>query len=334
MNDSLFVFYRFIHISLLVSFPLLGVGQVNLVPNPSFEELDNCNVVEGNIDASIIDWYSVNGTCDLYNTCSTNPIFILPNSPSGFQVPKTGNGFVGMYLHNVNNVQNIPMEMLGVKLDQKLEAGKKYCIEFWVNPANESGYYTDCMEVLFTKQPLPSINDFDIINQVYIPQVSQIGKEIPIDTASWYRIQGEFVADGGEAYLTVGCFKRYENIDTLRGNTVPSVFINSAYYYVDDVKLHDCNQENLLFFVPNFFSPNGDDVNDVLGLIMNQDSSYSAIKLVIYNRWGSVVFSTNDAINNYWNGKNQWGILVSPGVYYYCAEQKNKTQKGIIHVNY
>jgi len=333
MNDSLFVFYRFINICLFLWLQLLGLAQVNFVPNHSFEEVSNCNIVEGNISGSIIDWYSVNGSCDLYNTCSTNPIFILPNSPSGFQVPKTGNGFYGTYLH-INNIQNIPLEMLGVKLNQKLGAGKNYCIEFWVSPANGSGYYTDCIEVLLTKQPLPSINDFDIINQVYIPQVSQIGKEIPIDTASWYRIQGEFVADGDEAYLTIGCFKRYESIDTLRGNPAPSVFVNSAYYYVDDVKLYDCSQNNLFFSVPNFFSPNGDDVNDVLGLIINQDSSHPDIKLVIYNRWGNVVFSTNDAINNYWDGKNQWGILVSPGVYYYYTEQKNKTQKGIIHVNY
>ena len=53
-------------------------------------------------------------------------------------------------------------------------------------------------------------------------------------------------------------------------------------------------------FMPNTFSPNGDDVNDVLNVRVYDEYAIE-VELVIYNRWGQEVFRTTD-LNLGWNG--------------------------------
>lgn len=66
--------------------------------------------------------------------------------------------------------------------------------------------------------------------------------------------------------------------------------------------------------LPNVFTPNGDGPND---LYRPFEYRYIArIDMVIVDRWGTVVFQTNDPDIN-WNGKNLQGKDVAEGVYYY-----------------
>ncbi|MBP6184781.1 MAG: gliding motility-associated C-terminal domain-containing protein [Saprospiraceae bacterium] len=51
--------------------------------------------------------------------------------------------------------------------------------------------------------------------------------------------------------------------------------------------------------LPNVFTPNGDGVNDTFGEWGM--CNYSAFQLTVFNRWGQVVFETNDA-GQKWNG--------------------------------
>ena len=55
--------------------------------------------------------------------------------------------------------------------------------------------------------------------------------------------------------------------------------------------------------VPNAFTPNGDNVNDLFQGIAYNLNSYH---MVIYNRWGQLVYETNTA-DYYagWDGKYQ-----------------------------
>ena len=69
-------------------------------------------------------------------------------------------------------------------------------------------------------------------------------------------------------------------------------------------------------FIPNIFTPNDDTVNDTF-YIRNLPSNGN--KLVITNRWGKEVFSSNDYTNtNAWNGGG-----VSDGVYYYNLQVRD-----------
>ena len=55
----------------------------------------------------------------------------------------------------------------------------------------------------------------------------------------------------------------------------------------------DCGSAGTLY-LPNAFSPNGDNENDVLKLYYGNTDCIKTYKLVIYNRWGQKVFSTDN----------------------------------------
>jgi gliding motility-associated-like protein len=68
--------------------------------------------------------------------------------------------------------------------------------------------------------------------------------------------------------------------------------------------------------VPTLFSPNGDQMNDLFTIFINEEIKVSEFR--IFNRWGEVVFLTRD-INNYWNGFRE-NTEVPSGVYYWVLK--------------
>lgn len=93
--------------------------------------------------------------------------------------------------------------------------------------------------------------------------------------------------------------------------------------------------------VPNYFSPNGDGINDVWNLD-NLLSRYPKAKVLIYNRWGNIVWRSTGPYGLSTSGKNIWyGQLegsqdnVPDGVYYYLLELDDEfktTKTGFIEI--
>jgi gliding motility-associated-like protein len=67
---------------------------------------------------------------------------------------------------------------------------------------------------------------------------------------------------------------------------------------------------------PNVFTPNGDNVNDVFEI--SSPSNLDRYSLTIYNRWGKVVFRTNE-LDDTWKGETDNNEDTAPGVYYWTA---------------
>jgi gliding motility-associated-like protein len=78
--------------------------------------------------------------------------------------------------------------------------------------------------------------------------------------------------------------------------------------FVDD----SCNRT---IYIPNIFSPNHDGQNDKLFV---KGQAIESLHFLIYNRWGNLVFESND-INQGWEG-TQNGKPCETGVYVYRAE--------------
>lgn len=76
-----------------------------------------------------------------------------------------------------------------------------------------------------------------------------------------------------------------------------------------------CNTD--LVFVPNTFTPNGDGQNDVLFVRSN---SVQELYFAVYNRWGQMVFETND-INIGWDGTYK-GMKADPAVFAWYLRAK------------
>jgi gliding motility-associated-like protein len=72
------------------------------------------------------------------------------------------------------------------------------------------------------------------------------------------------------------------------------------------------------FYVPNLFSPNDDNVNDVFSLHFNAEVEITALHGSIFDRWGNNVFESR-AIPFEWNGFFNYELM-QPGVYVYVID--------------
>ncbi|PSR02058.1 MAG: hypothetical protein BRD50_07760 [Bacteroidetes bacterium SW_11_45_7] len=79
-----------------------------------------------------------------------------------------------------------------------------------------------------------------------------------------------------------------------------------------EVKVRSSNE----VFVPNAFSPNEDGVNDELRIL--DYGSLDQVTFQVFNRWGELVFETNDP-NATWHGTRN-GEKLRSGVYVYYLE--------------
>lgn len=73
--------------------------------------------------------------------------------------------------------------------------------------------------------------------------------------------------------------------------------------------------EKSVFYIPNFFSPNGDGSNDFFQVIAKGVAQFS---IRIFNRWGEEVFQSFD-VNQAWDGYYK-GKLCAPGNYTYSMK--------------
>jgi gliding motility-associated-like protein len=80
--------------------------------------------------------------------------------------------------------------------------------------------------------------------------------------------------------------------------------------------------------IPNIVTNNGDGVNDIFEVKNLKPNS----TLIIQNRWGNVVFSTENYLNN-WKGTDQSGDELIEGVYFYqLFNVDDKVWSGFIHL--
>ena len=90
---------------------------------------------------------------------------------------------------------------------------------------------------------------------------------------------------------------------------------------VPDTVIAHFDRQELQWFVPNSFTPNGDGVNDVFKIFTNaQDPEYFEMR--VFNRWGEVMFESTDA-DKAWEGDFKGGEYYLPdGVYTYYIKLK------------
>lgn len=86
--------------------------------------------------------------------------------------------------------------------------------------------------------------------------------------------------------------------------------------------------------LPNVFTPNADQFNDLFVPIgypeINPNANIERVEMVIFNRWGNLVFETsNPAIE--WDGKNQrTGTDCAEGTYFYVCEVYFQSLEGLV----
>ena len=79
-----------------------------------------------------------------------------------------------------------------------------------------------------------------------------------------------------------------------------------------------CVDNCTYYELPNIFTPNGDNKNDLV--IPGPYKFVQKVDMKIYNRWGNLVFKTDNP-DIEWDGRYmETGEMMSPGVYYYICD--------------
>jgi hypothetical protein len=281
---------------LQVSFGLNA--QVNLVPNPSFEEFTQCPNSSNEL-YKCKNWFRAASSPDYYNSCSGQGNMGVPYNIYGFQYAADGNAYVGMVTYGLNdNSYWQTREIIGCKLNSQMEIGIKYFIKFKASfTLNdfETGIAVNKLGVLFSNTQhsyidsgsTPPINNFA---HFFTDSIIQ-------DTLNWVTIFGSFVSDDNYEYMYIGNF--FENSQTDRLILIDDSLQNPAsYYYIDDIVV-STDSIFVLRQKPNISIKNVsvfiNSNNELVLLNLNPNINYS---ILIYNINGKLIYESYN-IKNY-----------------------------------
>jgi gliding motility-associated-like protein len=292
-------------------------GQVNLVPNGSFEDFSVCPEIDGPLEGEInkaIPWYDPpTGTGDLLNICSNNaPNFPghcgVPDNYWGNQYPFDGDGYAG--IAGISN-QSTPTEHIAVRLLSPLEKGICYSFSMRANLSGDYNIEHNGLGVLFSSDSI--IFDSNYHPEFIEPSISF--EDIVSDTNEWQLISGNYVADGTEQFLCLGVFQQPSQVINEENKTLSYIFIDSVMLVASSSSCNHLNEINVL-------TPNNDGIND----IWNLENTFDA-NLFITNRWGNTLFSALDCQPCIWKPED-----FSDGVYFYKIEFEGNVKTGFIHL--
>jgi gliding motility-associated-like protein len=165
------------------------------------------------------------------------------------------------------------------------------------------------IEIILNPVPKPIIN----------PQYYEIypGEEIILNSGEyayywWYNDEGVLLSEN--EHLTVdSTLNTYIIVETNKGCV--GISTNAIVNYIHRIE----------FYIPNTFTPNGDEHNDLLVTMGNKIETFN---MIITNRWGEIVYTTNN-INKYWDGKYQ-SKSVPQGAYTYQVDIIGKDKSKFI----
>ncbi len=213
-------------------------------------------------------------------------------------------------------------EYLTQKLKKKLRTGAKYRFSFQTIQSDTSlGYFENAFVIISRDDP-KTLLDWQCKllfakHSQYFPFVT--------DTLNWQKAEYTFTASGGEQHIIFGILDSAKYfipyslpLPPYRGREIVT-----SYYYIDDVRLVELPDTlSSELTLPNTFTPNGDQQNDVWRPIANNIASYA---LQVFNRYGALVYEQSGPEVE-WNGEAPNGPA-SEGVYFMVLQAKGNEGK-------
>lgn len=287
----------------------------NLVFNPSFEDTVSCSQWSAigipNLPCNY--WYQSIGSPDFWSTSYTQWCgqATMPFNATGFQLPKTGTSCAGFAASAFPFFTNAK-ECITGKLNTPLIMGHKYFASFFLNSCDNCRIHIDKIGAYFSAD---SINPDSSYLFNIIPQVENAKGNIITDTINWTEVSGYFFAQGGEQWITIGCF---QPDSSLMFDSIPNWIIPEAYYYLDDVSVIDCTATNIVELNVVEFQLQNNPASSTL----NFTSKEKIISCAVFDLLGNKVL-----IKNFETTISNHAVDVSilkQGMYLLMVEDKNK----------
>ncbi|MDX2360972.1 MAG: hypothetical protein QNK23_09210 [Crocinitomicaceae bacterium] len=219
-----------ITLNILLLFVLFQSTAQNLVPNPSFEDFSTCPTSWGSL--GLANSWTVPVillTPDYFNTCAL-PISTVspPNNFPGYSWPATGEGFVGLLTFGANSYGR---EFIESELISPLTAGETYEISFKYSCADSMNYSVGALGIYLST----SYESWNIYQLSVTPQIEATSSLS--DTSDWITFSQNYIAQGGEKFITLGNFRTdsLTIVDTI--NNYPGSNHEYSYHYIDDVSI-------------------------------------------------------------------------------------------------
>ena len=222
--------------------------QLNLVYNPSFEDTTECpsnyqqifltrhwSGVDSNWNADSIAYGTRSNlwTPCLEHTCANGPSSIAgcPDNRYFYQYPRTGSAMVECAWYTSSNITCFSeFSYLQGRLIHPLSIGKSYCVTFYVNMENGSGFAVNNIGAYFDDGSIDTVTGSPH-PLLYPAQVVETG--VISDTVNWVKVQGSFTATGTERFITIGIFADTATITKVLYNP----YLCWGQYLIDDVSV-------------------------------------------------------------------------------------------------
>jgi len=225
----------FLALMVVVSIQLNGQSEHNLVPNPSFEEVDG-KIKEGGKVTLAQPWRAINmNQVDLYSAESKSEEYSVPTNKYGEEKARTGSNYAGVSFYGYRG--RMPRTYLGTRLTNPLTEGREYCMKFFVSLADRSKYAANNLAMYVTAD---SIVEASEKNLSFDAQIKSITNKPYEQQFLWTPICRKYTAKGGEQFIIIGNFNTDEEtqLETLRlSREFSGRQSYDSYYFIDDVSV-------------------------------------------------------------------------------------------------
>lgn len=163
--------------------------------------------------------------------------------------------------------------------------------------------------------------DFEILIDSCTQTVSIQNKTTGTDSVFWDFGDGYTTTESNPTHIydSVGSYTIY--LEANRNTLCNDIKTMDVVFSESDISKR---------IIPNVITPNGDGINDYFK-VTGGGVQCRLESISIYNRWGKLLYQTNDKSNLTWDGKVN-NETVTPGVYFYVVEGKGFKDTGTITV--
>jgi len=215
----------------------------NLVENGSFEETKGKVRRLGQIDAAE-GWTAATGSgADLFCGDAKMPDVMTPENERGTEEAHEGMNYAGILAFSYGDKEE--RTYITTRLAKPLRKGERYKVEFYASLSDLSKYSSNKLAAHMSKRQPGTDEKVDAItfeeNLVLHPKESILDGMF-----GWDKVCGEYIANGGEKYITIGNFTNSADVKNERmrkPQDVKGKQVIAAYYYIDEVSVYQLEED-------------------------------------------------------------------------------------------